>query len=80
MSVWPCALALFGVVLGTAKPPESVHGPLPGSSAGVVASLPAEILLGGGILLKARVKREYVFCVRRGLVTLRARIRLRRLV
>ncbi|HEV8611533.1 MAG TPA: aspartyl protease family protein [Thermoanaerobaculia bacterium] len=55
MSVCPCALALFGVVLGIAKPPVGVHGSLPGSRAGVVASVPAEILLGGGILLQARV-------------------------
>jgi hypothetical protein len=46
MPVFRWALAIFGVVLGAAKPPDS---------AGAVASLPAEILLGGGILLQARV-------------------------
>lgn len=55
MSVWLCALALFGAVLGAAEPQESVHGPLTASSGGFVASLPAEILLGGGILLQVRV-------------------------
>jgi len=46
MPMFRCALAIFGLVVGAAKPPER---------AGVVASLPAEILLGGGILVQARV-------------------------
>jgi hypothetical protein len=61
MSVCPCALALFGVVLGIAKPPVGVHGSLPGSRAGVVASVPAEILLGGGILRRKVVNTCFAF-------------------
>jgi PDZ domain/Aspartyl protease len=46
MPMFRCALAIFGLVVGATKPPER---------AGAVASLPAEILLGGGILVQARV-------------------------
>jgi len=53
--VWPRALALCGVVLNIAKPLERAPAPRADSTTGVLASLPAEILLGGGVLLQARI-------------------------
>jgi len=55
MPVSPCALALLGVALDIASSSEIVRWTVPRSNPGAVASLPAEILLGGGILLQARV-------------------------
>jgi PDZ domain/Aspartyl protease len=56
MPVFRCALAIFGIALGAAKPWESVEGIRRGPGAGgAVASIPAEILLGGGIVLQARL-------------------------
>jgi hypothetical protein len=54
MSVPRRALAL-GIVLGAAMSPEIARATLPGAGTGFVASFPAEVLLGGGILVQARV-------------------------